>query len=128
MREQPCRHQTECRRRVRRCSKCQRRDLPAAHDEDHGEEGCPPSCWSSWTTVWPGRDPMLEQEKSVRSPALVEEGVGETACDELTTAPIHPRATEEVEEFGVKDVSRRLFSDVILFIIILRCLIGNKVN
>lgn len=71
---------------------------------------------------------MLEQE-SVRSPALVEEGVGETACDELTTAP-HPSpcATEEVEEFGVKSVSRKLFSDVALFIIILHCLIGNKVN
>ncbi|GAB0183375.1 hypothetical protein GRJ2_000802800 [Grus japonensis] len=33
-------------------------------------------------------DPTLEQGKSVRSPPPEEEGVAETPCDELTTAPI----------------------------------------
>ena len=34
---------------------------------------------------------MLEQEKSVRSALLEEEGVADTTCDELTTTPIpHP--------------------------------------
>jgi len=38
--KQPCRHQGQCRRRGRRCPKCQSRDSPAARGEDHGESGC----------------------------------------------------------------------------------------
>ena len=39
---------------------------------------------------WPrlGRDPTLEQGKSVRSPPPEEEGAAETLCDELTATPI----------------------------------------
>ncbi|GAB0186735.1 AN1-type zinc finger protein 5-like [Grus japonensis] len=50
------------------------------------------SRWRSlWRTVSRGRDPMLEQGKSVRSPPPEEEGAAETACDELTTTPVpHP--------------------------------------
>ena len=43
---------------------------------------------SSWKTVSRGRDPTLEQGKSVRSPPLEEERVAETNCDKLTTTPI----------------------------------------
>jgi len=35
-----------------------------------------------------GRDPTLEQGKSVRSPAPEEAGATETTCDELTVTPI----------------------------------------
>ncbi|CAM9967432.1 unnamed protein product, partial [Bubo scandiacus] len=41
-----------------------------------------------WRTVSCGRDPTLEQGKSVRSPSPEEEGATETMCDELTTTPI----------------------------------------
>ncbi|PKU44760.1 suppression of tumorigenicity 5 protein isoform x4 [Limosa lapponica baueri] len=42
------------------------------------------------STVFRGRDPMLEQGKSVRSPPPEEEGAAET-CEELTTTSI-PRS------------------------------------
>ncbi|GAB0182455.1 hypothetical protein GRJ2_000710800 [Grus japonensis] len=38
-----CRHQGQCRRRGRRCSRRRSRDPPAAHGEGHGEAGCPPA-------------------------------------------------------------------------------------
>ena len=38
-----CRHQGQCRRRGRRCSRRRSRDPPAARGEDHGEAGCPPA-------------------------------------------------------------------------------------
>ena len=48
---------------------------------------------SSGGTVSCGRDPTLEQGKSVRSPPPEEEGAAETTCDELTATPIpHPPA------------------------------------
>ena len=44
-------------------------------------------------TVSRERDPTLEQGQSVRGPPSEEEGVAETTCDELTTAPMpHPSA------------------------------------
>ena len=47
------------------------------------------SCWRSlWRAVSRGRDPMLEQGKSVRSPPPEKEGAAETMCDELTETPI----------------------------------------
>ena len=52
-----------------------------------------------------GRDPTLEQGKSVRSPPPEEEGAAETTRDELTAAPIPaPGAAggEEVEASGAE--------------------------
>ncbi|PKU42182.1 hypothetical protein llap_7510 [Limosa lapponica baueri] len=47
------------------------------------------SCWrSSWMIVSCGRDPTLEQGKSVKNLSPEEEGAAETACDELIAAPI----------------------------------------
>ena len=43
---------------------------------------------NSWRTVSRGRDPTLEQGKTVRSPPPEEEGAAETTCDELTATPI----------------------------------------
>ena len=60
---------------------------------------------SSWRTVFHGRDPVLEQGKSVRSPSPEEEGTAETTCDELTAAPMpHPPAPlgKEAENLQVK--------------------------
>ena len=61
---------------------------------------------SSWRTVSCGRDPTLEQGKSVRSPPSEEEGAAETTCDELTATSIpHPPCAaqgEEVEKSGMK--------------------------
>ena len=42
----------------------------------------------SWGADPRGRDPTLEQGKSVRSPPPEEEGAAETTCDELTATPI----------------------------------------
>jgi len=42
----------------------------------------------SWRTVSCGRDPTMEQEKSVRNALPEEEGASERTCDELTTTPI----------------------------------------
>ena len=50
--------------------------------------GKDPHWRSSWRTVSHGRDPTLEQGKSVRSPPPEEEGAAETMCDELTATPI----------------------------------------
>jgi len=47
-----------------------------------------PFLWSdSWRAVSNGKDPMLEQEKRVRSPHP-EDGVAEKTCDELTATLI----------------------------------------
>ena len=50
--------------------------------------GKDPHWRSLWRTVSHGRDPMLEQGKSVRSPAPEEEGAAETRCDGLIVTPI----------------------------------------
>lgn len=53
-----------------------------------------------------GRDPILEQVKSMRIPPLKEEEVAETTCDELTTThipcPLAPLVGEKAEKLGVK--------------------------
>jgi len=51
----------------KRCSRCQSRDSSlAAHDDDHGETGCPPAAhggprWSRSPPVPHGRDPTPQQ-------------------------------------------------------------------
>ena len=49
-------------------------------------KNCSP--WEGLTTVCRGRDPTLEQGKSVRSPPPEEEGAAETTWDELTATHI----------------------------------------
>jgi len=53
----------------------------AAHGKD--------SCWRHlWRIVSHGRDPKLEQGKTVSSPSPEEEGAAEMTCDELIANPI----------------------------------------
>jgi len=62
-----CTYQGQGRNRGRRCSRRWSRESSlAAHDEDHGETGCPPAaregpCWSKSPPEAHGRDPTPEQ-------------------------------------------------------------------
>ena len=61
--------------------------------------------WRSlWRTVSCGRDPRLEQGKSVMSPAPEEEGAAEAMCGQQTATPI---PLEEVEKIRSKDEPRK---------------------
>jgi len=61
---------------------CSRRTAPP------GKRGKYSRLRSLWRSATCGRDPVLEQGKSVKSPPSEKEGVTETMSDKLTATPI----------------------------------------
>ncbi|GAB0204743.1 epimerase family protein SDR39U1 [Grus japonensis] len=88
-----CRHQGQCRRRGRRCSRHRSRDPPAARGEDHGEAGCPPAAYGGRMMVeqrfhlQPVEDPTPEQ---VETPEGGCDPMGSPHWSRLLAGPVAP--------------------------------------